>query len=173
MTEEEKTIKYLNEKTWFRFIKVLCVFSLIIITLIALAISYNVNMPVRKIVDNDKTIIICNYGNKKQFVAGENYYYFSASEFELEGYLTSRHRTELQKLCQISETELDQKIRDIFDKTDNGINLFDVNPVIKKEGGMIPFLSYSILSLLIILVIFEIIKRAFYYIVTGKIVPNP
>ena len=168
----EKTISHLNSKIWYRILKVLYILSFLVVLLITIVIIYSVNFPAQQVVDNDETTILCNYGNKKQFLASENNVYFSYSELSSDNYLTDYHKTELKKLCQISKTELDQKLNAILSKTDDNTKLFDINPVIKNEGGIIAFLGYSILGILILIIIFEIIKRIFYYILLGSLNPK-
>jgi hypothetical protein len=128
---------------------------------------------VLKLVNDYETVITCNYGNKKQFIASNVHIYFKKSEVAINNrYLTEDHRVALQDLCEISETELDQKSDNILNNTDDGTKLFDVNFVMRSIGGIGPFLGQTSLVILGLLVIFEIIKRVFYYIILGSFRPK-
>ena len=57
-----------------------------------------------------------------------------------------------------------------LDLTDN--SNFNVTPAAHTFGGLARLLSYAIPALLIEALLFEIIRRGFYYIATGKIFPR-
>ncbi len=168
---DNKTISHLNTKIWYRFLKVVYSFAIVIISLIAIILIYQEKSQEIKLVDNNKTIILCNYGNKKQFTASQAGIYLTTFETE-SNFLSNDDRIALEEFCQVSQAEENFVSDAITNHTDNVKKLFTITPIIKNEGGIISVLGYSILTLITILIIFEVIKRVFYYIFLGSIRPE-
>jgi len=81
------------------------------------------------IINNTKTLIVCNLGNKKIFTATETKITFTGSDFA-EDYLPDDKRVALNKVCEITPHETQEVIADLWD---NKITppLFEVKPVYK------------------------------------------
>lgn len=77
---ENKTIKHLNTKAWYRLVKVIFILLFVIVLLIVNGIIFSEN-DFKQVVLG-KTKITCTYGDKKTFTADEiNLYSLSADEF--------------------------------------------------------------------------------------------
>lgn len=206
-----KTLQALNEKAWYRFLKVIYILLLILVIAVTFIIIYSSNHGF-KTIDNKKTEIKCNVGNKKVFKASEHGielsdYYFDNGKLNYPNFLqyhnsdaidiliacgikindnTTDNSLILQKSYEIySDFSLSKKEAD--DRWDSAYkemyNLGDYDKVkhLKFNGQMfevVPQFTYLyvikllVISILIILLIFEITRRAFYYIVLGKVFPT-
>jgi len=212
-----KTISELNNKAWYRLLKV--VFGLFILIVLAV-FNWIIVMEGAKSVDNSKTTISCTYGDKKiltpqqigielsnyQLKDGFNYKNF------FEGYNDYAIKTIFKNCYQPTNDDIDvfaaQKVYEVWgndrltikkderppltevekkyldetipkiensyinsDKTkylDYSVKLFDIQPVFTYGK----FIKYFIFGNLLILLFFEILRRAFYYIVLGSIRPQ-
>lgn len=158
---EKKTLPYLNSKTWYRAMKVIYLLSfLVIVALIITLFSVEGDFNVTDI-PNSK--IICQYGNERQFLVKE---IFDKNELPsaLPEYYRSAGDEFSQKIlnsCEISKivTRSDQPSGFIPDP-------YRIEEKTKKQFG------YLLLSLLITIGVFEVIRRIFYYIVLGSIKPK-
>lgn len=77
---ENKTTSHLNSKAWYRFLKVIYILLFIIILL-----GYNLIMfsgTELKNLDQEKTLIICNYKDEKVFSPKEKNIYLSNYDFK-------------------------------------------------------------------------------------------
>jgi hypothetical protein len=118
-------------------------------------------------------IITCNFGNKTTFAAWhEKNIWITA--LDLRNYLGSlpeKTKQVIIKECAISETELYNKMEAVKNGTDSGENLYDITRDKVEVGNDIKAIGFVILSVIIVIIIFEIIKRIFYYIVLGSFRP--
>lgn len=215
---ENKTIKHLNTKTWYRLVKV--IFILLFLAVIAIGNLFVFSNSDFKQVSLDKTKITCTYGDKKSFTADDvNLYSLSADEFPngkfdyktyFEGYgneydirdiINECHPQDnsyidifaFQKVTEAVGDEVlkmkkeDRPIEFISDanmekinkteqaygseKTkylDYSVKIFDISPVFT----FMPFIKTFLLTNIIILAVFEIIRRAFYYVTLGSLRPK-
>jgi len=81
-------------------------------------------------VDNSKTTIICNYGNKKIITAHETKLTFNRLDF-LSDYLPDNKKMALQKICEITPSETREGFDAIYNDLPNRLPLFEVKPVYK------------------------------------------
>lgn len=156
-----KTINELNNKAWYRAVKVIYFLSfLAIIALIITLFSIEGNFDVKDI-PNSK--IICQYGNERQFLVKEIF-----GKNELPSILPEYYRSagdefsqKILKSCEISK---------IITRSDQPSGFipgpYRIEQKTKKQLG------YLLLSLLITIGVFEAIRRIFYYIVLGSIRPQ-
>lgn len=215
MANEEKTISYLNSKAWYRLIKV--IYILVFITAL---ISFNLflySINGLKTVDQDKTQIQCNIGDRKTFTSKSinlnldksdfkndkfdyEQFFRNYNDFEIKNILKecspesaknlidSLDVFRIQRIYEITgikgaEKEYDkdylnsetQKITSGYKTSDEKANyldfsvkFFDIKPVFTYNE----FIKYFLIGNLIMLLIFEGIKRIFYYIVLGSIKPK-
>lgn len=215
---ENKTIKHLNTKAWYRLVKVIFILLFAIVLLIANGLIFSETDF--KQVSLDKTKITCTYGDKKSFTADDiNLYSLSADEFPngkfdyktyFEGYgneydirdivnechpqdnsyfdvfafqkVTEAVGDEMLKMKKeerppefISDADMEKidKVEKAYgsEKTkylDYSVKLFDISPVF----SFMPFIKIFLLTNIIILAVFEIIRRAFYYITLGSLRPK-
>jgi hypothetical protein len=218
---ENKTIKHLNTKTWYRFVKV--IFILLFLAVIAIGNLFVFSNGDFKQVSLDKTKITCTYGEKKSFTASDvnlysissavfsedkfnykNFFEVYGNDFAIRDILNECYSPEdkyydvfaMQKVYEVwgderiqirgdtrpplTETEkkyLDEVIPRIegnyypsgkSEYVDYSVKLFDISLVF----DFMPFIKTFLLTNIIILAVFEIIRRAFYYITLGRLRPK-
>lgn len=141
----KKTISQLNSKVWYRLLKVIyIIFILLLLLFFNAVVLYDVDT---KNLDSTKTLIQCNYKDKKVFTAKSAYLNLSYSDFKnelfdyryfFEGYNDNKIKTILQQ-CYDTENidELDvfaiQRIYEI-----DGLNYLtsENNQKITFENGV-------------------------------------
>lgn len=169
--KDEKTISYLNNKMWYRFLKV--AFALFFLFVVAFPIGFTIDeyLP-EKVIDKDKTEIICKYGNKKTL---------SPKMLDLymyDGWKASSYDNEkILRLCNAENEKIEVKNFSTDEMVQANLKDFigagfEVKPIYKMEGSYLKIILYSLLSLVITLIVFEIFRRIFYYIVLGKAFPK-
>lgn len=145
-------MKNLENKRWYRFLKVVYVFFFVLSIGYVLIIA-SINKPYTY-VDSDKSSIICNNGNG--YYAGENSIYIDS-----DGSLSSYNDEYARKLCYHGT------IYGASSKVPISTN-YEVKVVHTTEGSWGSAISAFLIGTGIVIVIFEIIKRVFLYIVMGK-----
>lgn len=215
---ESKTISYLNSKAWYRLLKVIYTLAFIIALIGFNLALYFTNGIVT--VDQNKTQIQCNAGNKNIFTPKSielnlvkndfnndkfdyEYFFRNYNDYAIKQILKECSTTQsakdllnldsmdvfrIQRIYEIagikgSEKEYDkdylnnetQKITNGYktsnekaDYLDFGVKLFEIKPVFSYND----FIQYFLIGNITILLIFELIKRVFYYIVIGTIKPT-
>ena len=165
-----KTITDLNNKLWYRLIKV--IFILIIATSAIIAIVVNFGEVGNY--QNDYSVS-CNYGNKSTFLA------YKDKEIYIPGYedyteslakLPDSTKDQLKTACAISKEDISALLDSYMNGTNNGTKLYDLTKTKIITDTYVTATLWSLLSLVIIFVISEIIKRAFYYVILGSIRPK-
>jgi hypothetical protein len=210
--KEQLTIQKLQEKIWYRLIKVIFIFFLLIFVVFDLLMWFEEGVKL----DKTKTKIFCNFEDKKTFMLDDinlylpTYYFFNNKldykKFYENSYNENKIKTILKKcypnefyesksaiyvqqksvemLNQLDLTKKDMTksekdlmytiynhIRDSYDKTKNlnfSVQLFDIKPNYNYLG----FVWSLLWTLSLIIFIFEIIRRIFYYIILGKFFPK-
>lgn len=165
----QMTLESLNTKWWYRLLKVCYVLGFVVVCIVLIAIFFDISSS-RKVVDADRTLIVCNYGNKKTLTATEAGVVLSIADYDT-GQLSDPLRVELRAACQISQEEVQQTLSEIF-KGNHPPALFDVMPAYKTAGGIWFLLSRSLILCLGTLLFFEIVRRVFYYVFLGSIFPK-
>ncbi|MFZ3074320.1 MAG: hypothetical protein WA093_04315 [Minisyncoccales bacterium] len=165
---ETKTIGYLNNKVWYRLLKVLFFLSFIIVFLL-------VNFMVWALTDNekisDKTFIEVGRIIKQEYPA-----YSDMDDLDVGRNIYQKRRyDEWEKYTIYGE---ESSFIPTYGKRVNGI---DFHPTTNLEAkikieytpeSLWKKISYNIFSSIIILVIFWIISRVFFYIVLGTFLPK-
>ena len=164
------TITELNSKVWYRFLKVIFIIAFALSSVIAIAIAFSS-------VGNyqDDYSVKCNYGNKSTFLASKdkNIYISSYEDYTYSlAKLSDTAKNELQSACAISKVEMTAKMDALFNGHDDGKNLYELTPTKVITDTHLTASMWSLLSIVIIFVAFEAIRRAFYYIVLGSIKPE-
>lgn len=164
-----KTITELNSKMWYRLLKVIYLIIMFLFIVYAVVIAFSEVGSYQ----TDYTVV-CNYGNKSTFLAAKDkeiyistYYDYSNSLAQL----PDNTKVDLREACEISEEELFAQMDSIVNGTDGGGKLFDLKETKVNVSTYFSSIMWSILAIVIILLFFEIIRRAFYYIILGKIRP--
>lgn len=214
---EEKTLKYLNQKAWYRLLKVIYVLSFLIIFFIGVVGIYSINEGF-KVIDENKTQIVCLLGNKKTYKLRDLNISFYVSDFKNNfeykdyfkqteySYTKQANIAEIMKACSTKEIEYTpdkiytiQKITEInhmthlsdeeklklasdyYDKINNEV--FDSEKIkfldfsqeifrVETHFTYQPVSLYYLLFLLSFVVVFELIRRVFYYVVLGTFKPK-
>lgn len=165
-----KTTTELNNKIWYRLIKVIFIIAIVIASVLAIIINFDS-------VGNYQTDhqVSCNYGNKSTFLAykDKEIYISSLEEYSRSlANLSDNTKEQLKSACEISEEEMNAKLDALFNGKDDGKKLYDITKTKIVTDTYLTATLWSLLSLIVIFIISEIIKRSFYYIVLGSIRPN-
>jgi len=160
----EKTISYLNSKIWYRFIKVAYTLLFLVISVTVIFSIFSENI---RVLDMPNSQVICQYGNEKQLLIKEvfdkdempnilpNYYYDANTALS----------EKIIKSCGINEVITRSTQPDGF--------ISDPYRIEKRyKNNITTALLYSLLSVVITILIFEIVRRVFYYIALGTIKPK-
>lgn len=164
-----KTISDLNSKAWYRLLKVLSLIIMLIAGGVAVVISFSDVGSYQ----NDYTVV-CNYGNRSMFLAYKDKGMFIpyGDHSESLAKLPEIVKTQLRSECAITDEELNAKADRIVAGNDDSKKLYDITPTKVIIGTWKTAILWSLLSFTIIFVVFQIIRRAFYYIVLGSIRPK-
>lgn len=168
---ENKTISYLNSKAWYRFLKVIFVVMFLIVLMGFNSIIFSDGI---KKLDLTKSTIICNadetLGTEKHQITFEDVdKYFIVKEFDNYNYYNFIKTWKDDALAIVNKCNEGSKWHPRL--IDFGPNInppeFEINPVY----SYITFVEYFIVGNLIVLFIFEAIRKAFYYVVLGSLKP--
>jgi hypothetical protein len=178
--ENKKTISHLNGKAWYRLVKVVFFLAL----LIALGIFNLIAFSSKPYTTTDEynSKIVCNNG--KDYIAGNNgidIYKAIADEFNrpressyiLYDVIGTDHPNNATVLCWGGSSFVPEAI-----SNDDWLTLTSSTPQYKVElakktvGNWWGFLELLVIGNIVILLIFEVIRRVFYYIVLGSIKPE-
>lgn len=161
-------IKDLESKIWFRFLKVIFVFTYLATSLVVLLFAYD-SKPYA-IIDNDNSVIVCDNGTR--YKAGD--YGIDAEEVWLEQLGATRVDAGLSdqelllweakvKATHLCQNYSGEKIGFIPD-----VPPYKVEIVHETVGDWASFIGYIVLALFAVVIIFELIRRTFFYISIGK-----
>jgi hypothetical protein len=139
--------KRLESKMWFRFLKVFFIFTEIFCFLAILGIAY-MSRP-----NEDNLNIFCEDG--KKYISGE--------------YAIGKDGKGADLLCITGKTDIGdglttEQLNRLLDST----HVYNIEPANKYTATWQSFSMVFLLSLLATTAFFEIVKRAFYYIVSGE-----
>lgn len=189
---EHKTISHLNGKVWYRLLKVLYFGAFVLIALLTTFIAYIAqDIP-------SQYIISCSW-NGRSFVDGvvyaDEYFTTDVATWSASDRLAAGSACLSPSDHQIFDAQAQYDMNtnaqykgtlssatyatseEIAALSSMGINVWDndafkVTTPIQTRAGIIRFLEIAILALLIEVLIFEAIRRIFYYIVLGSIKPE-
>ncbi|MFA6404606.1 MAG: hypothetical protein WCW03_01235 [Candidatus Paceibacterota bacterium] len=162
ITNEHEKIKNLESKIWFRLLKVIFIFVYLAIFLFLLVFAYS-SKPYA-IIDEYNSVIVCDNGTR--YKAGDNG--INAEEAWAEQLGATRVDLNGLTPTKIQATHLclgysEGKIGFIPD-----IPPYKVEIVRKTVGDWSSFIGYTALVLFVTIIVFELVKRSFFYIVLGK-----
>jgi hypothetical protein len=179
---ENKTISHLNNKVWYRLIKVIYIVAILIAITISSAIIVDSNS---RRFDNGKSYVIC-YDGKKSGLKDISVYLNS-------DYVPSYYENDIRQFCltnsdlgeiakskypqynDFSNEEVGKRLKEnnsfflksVLVQTKN----YSLTPIYTNRNWFIT-IGECILGALVILLISETIKRVFYYIVLGSLRPK-
>jgi len=184
-----KTVTELNSKWWYRLVKVVFIGSTLLLIGGSIFIIQDENRP-RQVKDY-KIDCIAEYTNMKTFLAEKdaNIYIYSFGTTTPYTSLSTDDKKKIRGFCDISDEEAknanDKAIAYIDEQTkmgtdketiqnyiDTNLRAYLISETQVPKGSYLAIVAYSILSIIGILVVAEIIRRVFYYIVLGSIRPK-
>ncbi len=172
--EDKKTIKYLNNKVWYRAIKIVYILSFFVVLAFMIVAVTEGEFTV---LDVPNSKVICQYGNEKQSLMKDifskdkmpvflpNYYNLRDDEFS----------QAILKSCSIDKVIDQGPSKRFLDSVvmpgESQVDFIPADPYRIEEEEKIQF-GYILLVLLVTIVIFEAIRHIFYYIVLGIVNPK-
>ena len=171
--ENKKTISHLNNKAWYRLLKV--IFGLIFLIVLGVC-NYNIYYDGIKRLDLDKTIVNCNVYDlldndvpSHQITLKQVDSYFNNNEFNNFNYTDYIKNYNYNALAIANKCQENSKYHFRIVKFGTSTTpIFIINPTY----SYIEFFRLFIIYNFIILFIFEAVRRTFYYIVLGSIKPE-
>lgn len=183
------TIQELNNKWWYRLIKVLFIGINFVLIMSVFVFIMSDNKPHQE--SDYKLSCIADYTNKRSFYAEKdlNIYIFAYAGHTAYDDLSDSERQKIRNVCDISTEEADTATNNalsyiseqsklgstkntIQDYIDNNLRPYTITSTTVEVGSYIQGILFSLLWTLIILIVAEIIRRIFYYIFLGKMRPN-
>jgi len=153
----------LESKIWFRFLRVVFIFIYLLCFYVVLVSAYN-SKPYT-VIDSYNSLIVCDNGTRykagKNNIDGKEAWAGQLITTE-QDYMTDQQLNEYE--AKIQATHLCQS-ESVFIPDDPP---YRVELVRETVGNWWSFIGYTVLALFTVVVIFELIKRSFFYIVIGK-----
>jgi len=162
-----KTIRDLNNTAWFRALKVVYISLLVGITSFVILTAYFEGEFETLDIANRK--IVCQYGNEKTFLVRD---VFDEGEMSSRNYyqLPDAQSQRILELCEIEDVVVEAM------KTELGAKIvgeYGMRPIgYSIEDTYKTRYDYLVLTFVIITGTFELLRRAFYYVVLGSIRPK-
>lgn len=184
-----KTKSDLNSKWWYRLIKVVYAgfFLICIITSVAIVIDENHPRQVSDYAVN----CVATYTNHKNYFAQKDLsiYLFPYGSQTVYDSLSKSDKTAIRNACDISDKEaseatsqamayIDQQDKigttkeAIQSYIDENLRPYTISPTMRTEGSYTSVVLYALLSIIIVLMAAEVVRRIFYYIVLGTLRPT-
>lgn len=146
---------------WFRLLKILWIagFAIVLVAIVGFVTVYSKDSTT---LDKGQSYFLCDTGKRIGFeeINSSNIY---------SSYLGDSEKREIKRKC----IEGDQALA-FTAPTDAGIDKlkpnFKMYQAEKHAMDIGPLLGYTALGLLAAIIVFELIKRVFYYIVFGKLI---
>jgi hypothetical protein len=172
----KKDLLHLNT-WWYRLFKVLFVFLFVSSILSVGLITYIVHRPY---IQSDYSIQ-CYYGRKNSFIAwkqkGIAIPSSSIAADGTVGHLPDGIKQALQDACGITDDDISTVLNSMWSDVSSGKMikenpLWAAYPVSYRVGSNSKAVGATLIAILILVIIFEVIRRAFFYIVTGSFFPK-
>ena len=170
-----KTIADLNNKWWYRLIKVIFIVVFIAVEIGAADSVYQNFKPY----EEADYLVSCNYGNKAEFIAYKDREIFiSIYDFDANGNLEPDYlREKIKNACGISKVEMNKIIDGVVKKIKAGedaptIKLFEIKVTTYTKNSWVGLAAFLLMSAIAAAGIFEFIRQVFYYVVLGSFRPN-
>jgi cbb3-type cytochrome oxidase subunit 3 len=160
-----KTIKELNEKLWYRAIKVLTLIFFCIVSIIILYWAYS-ERPIAK-TDWEKTSIVCANGNMYNPEKNSISVYYGEKDQDIRN--DSWRDAKIKKLCAydiIANNPLDESVYKI--PVDNN---YAIARQYKVVGSWEKVINIIFWGALVSYLVFQLVLKSFYYIVLGTLNP--
>jgi hypothetical protein len=183
-----KTVAELNKKWWYRLLKVIFVGFLVICALISIASIWEDSRPHE--VSDYRVDCVASYTNHATFYAHDAGVYPDLSiTGTIYSTLSDYEKQIIKDKCDISQEEvsysqqqalayiqqqdaLGATQKEIQDGVDTNYRPYTITKAMKVEGSFGKVIGSSVLAIGIILIVGEIVRRIFYYIVLGSVRPK-
>jgi hypothetical protein len=185
-----KTISELNNKSWYRFVKILFIGSIFISFLIAEYTVIKEYTP-RKI-DDYEIQCVGDFTNGKTFYAKEEGIFVDAPYLGSENIsLPDFSKKKIYEKCEVFDEEVANSIGESYSTESftmrEGLmekygvtsamesamgKTYQISPTTRGAGGYLSVIGYSLLVILFTLLIEEVLRRSFYYIILGTVKPK-
>jgi hypothetical protein len=161
-----ETISQLNSKIWYRLLKVMYVVMFLLIIISSVWIAFEENKPYQ----SDEYLISCNEGNRKNFMARDEGILFlpSLGENKEISFIPSYTDSEIKSECEIYPSF---GYVPVAERTYSPPP-YSVSYAPLSHGSYLEAFGIAALAFVVVLFVFEFIRRAFYYIVLGKVYPQ-
>ena len=149
----KKTIKYLNNKIWYRALKVVFIITFLFSLFAGVITLYE---EIYKTINEDKTTITCLSNNKTytiQELRDINIIYY---------YTSLGFNSKIASFCEDKDLGFNNLL------TEDGERYYEINRVYTHKH----FWNWLPVVLIGIILVFEILRRIFYYIVLGALIPK-
>lgn len=159
-----ETLTKLNNRWWYRLLKVIYVSVLIYTLIVSTAFAVADTKP-EKLFDRNNSKIVCLDGNKNSFSFKE-LGLFKGSEIDPE---------DVVRWCNLTTSSPNSEVSDFTNAALRSGEIRDSYQRIereKTEGSWLLTTAYALITIIIILVLFEVIRRVFYYIFFGTFRPQ-
>lgn len=160
------TLKDLQESIWYRLLKVFFIIGFLLVMLFSLIGVYVTVFPDQQI-DLEKSKIICDDA-KETFWSYEKLGLISS-------YITTDKVAALKNSCYFASGDEGDILSDKLLNKPSYITKNYSEEIVYKAvsiGEICKFVLYSFILFVIVLLISELVRRVFYYVVLGKFFPN-
>lgn len=158
------TVAELNKKKWYRALKLLYIVSLIIVILFGLQL-FREDLPTEHVVDDN--YVTCNDGREISFLEFGFYTYTSSTDLE--------YGKSIRKACGLDKNDplglFDSNADELYRSNPSAKN-YDVGKHIQTYGSYGASFKELLLYFFWVYLIFEGIRRGFYYIMLGRMNPK-
>lgn len=178
-----KTISDLNNKVWYRLLKVTYIFSFLVFCILTVLLTFSWNYKSYDVVDRQNTKIHCLLGNNRQFSQKEIFGEEDIAHFRpilgggrpmpiSDPPMWSKQEEKILQFCEISNNEImNRSKQSLLNKTVFSPYEFNIQYT-SISGNIATALIYSIISLMTIVLVFEAMRRTFYYVILGTFKPK-
>jgi hypothetical protein len=123
-------------------------------------------------IDKNYTEIKCNWGNEKIIHANLINPELDETDFRYGSLMSANKLESIRSYCLQNYEEKNRAIKDLNLFNLNGNDFFVITPVYKKSWILTDLLTVIFVRLLISVIIFELIRRIFYYVIIGSFMPS-
>lgn len=161
-----KTISELNKKTWYRLIKVFYVGCFLFITFLSVFLVSSEFQPTQIY---DKSYIQCANGKKldQDYLSSAGVSSVYSVTYNTEAIKKTKFFCLLGEQNDVSTMDLLRS--DLTEYKDSDV--FEIVYFIEPRNWTAT-VGYTLLSIIVTMVLFEIVRRIFYYVVLGKFIPE-
>jgi len=159
--ENAKTLGHLNGKSWYRLLKVFYFSTIVIVSLASVIGVFVLNQPSEN--GNYYSYAQCKNGTTVD-LEGNGIYSFN-------GYISSDDSNTIEQKCGISHTDTSANFQ-AGQRVPLSAFLQNNYQLVVSPTNWFLIITYSLITILVILAFFELLKRLFYYVILGSFRPK-